>query len=235
MWTFTYDLSLAAPVHLPLIFAGSSSLAMQRRKRTVGIWAVILGLIALSFSACTSAPAPIVYASRSPGPIASYPPTAQRSPLPAPSVDLSTPRFDEFTAPRFASDQPPSECVPFARNISGIQIWGDAVTWWTQAEGRYPRSRRPAEGSVLVLRGYQDHRRGHVAVVKGLVAPRIVRVDHANWLNSGEVTLDVPVIDVSPDNDWSEVRVWHVPGMHWGGRTYQAEGFIHPISLNLLG
>ena len=29
------------------------------------------------------------------------------------------------------------QCVPFARAASGIQIYGDAWTWWDQAEGRY--------------------------------------------------------------------------------------------------
>ena len=134
--------------------------------------------------------------------------------------------------PRISYDLPPSECVPFARTISGIAIWGDAVTWWRQAAGKYPRSSRPAEGSVLVLRGWQDEKRGHVAVVKAMLSPRIIRVDHANWMHGGEVSLDVPVIDVSPANDWSEVRVWHVPGMYWGGRTYQSQGFIHPIGIS---
>ena len=31
------------------------------------------------------------------------------------------------------------ECVPFARAASGIQIWGDAWTWWSQAETKYQR------------------------------------------------------------------------------------------------
>src|SRR3546814_5614904 len=29
------------------------------------------------------------------------------------------------------------QCVPFARAASGIQIYGDAWTWWGQAEDRY--------------------------------------------------------------------------------------------------
>jgi hypothetical protein len=28
------------------------------------------------------------------------------------------------------------------------------------------------------------------------------------------------------------VRVWHVPGGYWGGRTYEVEGFIHPYRLD---
>ncbi len=142
-------------------------------------------------------------------------------------------------APPFNPDAPPRvldgslrlQCVPFARNASGIQIYGDANTWWTQAAGRYPRSHSPAPGSVLVTRGYRDPGRGHVAVVTEVLSSRIVRVDHANWLNDGEISVGVPVVDVSPRNDWSEIRVWHVPGGHWGGRVYEAEGFIHPFAL----
>jgi hypothetical protein len=69
-----------------------------------------------------------------------------------------------------------------------------------------------------------------VAVVKEVVSPRLIIVDHSNWLNGGEITRDVPVMDVSEAGDWSAVRVWHVPGRHWGGRTYAVQGFI----LNLL-
>ena len=122
--------------------------------------------------------------------------------------------------------------MPFARNQSGVQIWGDAVTWWGQADGHYVRSAHPAEGSVLVTKGYNDPTRGHVSVVSAIVSDRLIRVDHANWLGGGETSLNVPVLDVSPNNDWSEVRVWHVPGAHWGGRVYNAHGFIHPFRLN---
>ena len=27
------------------------------------------------------------------------------------------------------------QCVPYARQVSGIRIFGDAHTWWDQAEG----------------------------------------------------------------------------------------------------
>lgn len=124
------------------------------------------------------------------------------------------------------------QCVPFARQTSGIQIYGDANTWWRQAAGRYPQSARPAAGSVLVTRGYNNSGRGHVAVVTRIDSSRLIRVDQANWLNNGEISVGVPVLDVSPNNDWSEVRVWHIPGGHWGGRIYQAQGFIHPFALH---
>ncbi len=122
------------------------------------------------------------------------------------------------------------QCVPFARHESGVELYGNANTWWTQATGRYETAQAPNEGAVLVLRGYADPNRGHVAVVREIVSPRLIVVDHANWLNGGEITRDVPIRDVSAAGDWSEVQVWHVPGRHWGARTYNVQGFI----LNLL-
>lgn len=118
------------------------------------------------------------------------------------------------------------QCVPFARRESGVEIYGNANTWWRQSEGRYERASAPEEGGVLVLRGYNNAHRGHVAVVREIVSPRLIIVDHANWLNAGEITRNVPVRDVSPAGDWSQVQVWNVQGRHWGGRTYQVQGFI---------
>lgn len=120
----------------------------------------------------------------------------------------------------------PLQCVPYARMHSGVQIWGDAVTWWDKAADRFERSSSPEPGSVMVMRGYNDGGRGHVAVVRRVLNEREIVVDHANWLNGGEIGLDNPVMDVSDDNDWSEVRVWHAPGRHYGGRIYEVEGFI---------
>ena len=190
-----------------------------------------LSLACLSVAACTSnRPAPIRYAATtSAASVLSLPAALDivRAPL-----DLTTIPFDATNAPVVLQDQPYSECVPYARALSGIQIWGDAVTWWAQAANRYVRSTRPAPGSVLVLRGWNDMTRGHVSAVTEIVSSRIMRVDHANWLKGGEVSLNVPVIDVSDANDWSKVRVWHVPGGYWGGRTYEVEGFIHPYRLD---
>ena len=122
------------------------------------------------------------------------------------------------------------QCVPFARRESGVEIYGNANTWWRQAVGRYETTETPSESAVMVLHGYNTNARGHVAVVKEMVSPRLMIVDHANWLNGGEITRDVPVMDVSEAGDWSEVRVWNVRGRHWGGRTYRVQGFI----LNML-
>jgi len=147
----------------------------------------------------------------------------------APPQAASAPDFDPSAPPRVVDRRAHLQCVPFAREESGIQIYGDANTWWGQAAGRYPRSNSPAPGSVLVMRGYNDPGRGHVAVVTEVVSSRVILVDHANWLNHGEISTNVPVADVSPNNDWSEVRVWYIPNRQWGARTYRAHGFVHPF------
>lgn len=203
---------------------------MTRHGRISATRTAVFGLVAVLASACASSrAAPITYGAARP-PLAA----AATTPPPrnAPALDLTTRPFDDYSTPVIITDLPPSECVPYARNLSGVQIWGDAVTWWRQAENKYARSGRPAEGSVLVLRGWKDETRGHVAVVKMILSERMIRVDHANWLRGGEVSINVPVVDVSAANDWSQVRVWHVPGGYWGGRTYEAQGFIHPYRLN---
>lgn len=178
--------------------------------------ALALGLMAAALTACASTPAPI-----STSALGRYGNVA----------GLPRPPFDPDSPPRIADARARLQCVPFARDASGVEIYGDANTWWRQAAGRYPRSNSPAPGAVLVTRGYNNPGRGHVAVVTHVESSRIVRVDQANWLNNGEISVGVPVIDVSPNNDWTQVRVWHIPGGHWGGRVYVAEGFIHPFTL----
>jgi len=128
----------------------------------------------------------------------------------------------------------PLQCVPHARALSGLPIRGDAWTWWPAAEGRYLRGSAPQVGSVLVLKRTDRLRRGHLAVVTRVLGPREVLAEHANWLNRGKIHRNVPVVDVSPANDWSQVRLWYVPGDHLGGGTYPANGFIHPVRLSVL-
>jgi len=175
--------------------------------------AVGLGLMTAALAACASTPAPIAGA------------LPDRSVVEAPPSEFGDePRVIDYAANL--------QCVPFARQASGIALYGNANTWWRQAAGRYPRSSSPAAGSVLVVRGYGTAARGHVAVVRRVESDRVIIVDHANWLNGGEISVGVPVLDVSPNNDWSEVRVWHIPGRHWGGRVYAVEGFIHPFTMH---
>jgi len=120
----------------------------------------------------------------------------------------------------------PMQCVPYAREHSGIKIFGDATTWWNQAAGHYPRITTPQAGSVMVLHDYAGPDHGHLAVVRALAGPREIRVDHANWLDDGAIYVNDPVMDVSADNDWSQVRVFNIKTGGWGTKVYPVQGFI---------
>lgn len=116
-------------------------------------------------------------------------------------------------------------CVPFARNASGIQIRGDAHTWWGAAKGVYERGSAPKVGSVMSFRSTSGMSLGHVAMVSKVVSEREVLIDHANW-SRNQVSLGMSVIDVSDAGDWSRVRVESNPGAY--GKVYPVNGFIYP-------
>jgi surface antigen len=124
------------------------------------------------------------------------------------------------------------QCVPFARLISGIQIFGDARTWWQQAIGKYETGFTPRAGAVLCFKPTERMRLGHVAVVSQVLTDRIVQITHANWSpiegSRGKIEKDVTLVDVSPGGDWSEVKVWYDPSRDLGGSTYPTYGFIYP-------
>ena len=123
------------------------------------------------------------------------------------------------------------ECVPFARQASGIQIYGDAWSWWDQANGKYKRGDIPEEGSVIVFRKSSKLRLGHVAVISRVVTQRVVMVTHANWSRQngvrGRAEQDVTLTDVSPRNDWSQVKVWFRDNGGLGSSVYPVYGFIY--------
>ncbi|WP_245215509.1 CHAP domain-containing protein [Pararoseomonas baculiformis] len=122
-------------------------------------------------------------------------------------------------------------CVPYARARSGIDLRGDGWQWWDAALGRYDRGQQPRPGAVLVLQRSSRLRDGHVAVVSRVEGPRQIRVDHANWASGGlkgRVAREQLVVDVSPRNDWSAVRVWYPPISAVGNTVFPAYGFIHP-------
>ena len=137
-------------------------------------------------------------------------------------------------APRIAGVPEPGgfedmSCVPYARARSGLTLRGDAWQWWDAAAGRYPRARRPQPGSVLVLARTPRLPQGHVAVVARVTGPREIRVDHANWASGrdkGRVARDQPVLDVSPGNDWSVVRVWFPPAGDYGATQFAAGSVV---------
>ena len=122
---------------------------------------------------------------------------------------------------------PGISCAPFARELSGIALYGEADSWWTQASGKYTRSDRPVVGSVLVFRRTSRLRSGHVSVVTQVVDRRQVMVTQANWV-PGQLTEDQLVVDTSGSNDWTEVRVWWPPVNQLGNTEYPTHGFIHP-------
>jgi surface antigen len=121
-------------------------------------------------------------------------------------------------------------CVPFARAATGMQVKGNAHAWWQSAAGTYERGQRPEAGSVLNFRAISRMRLGHVAVVAQVIDSRTIEIDHANWGGpggggKGRVARGVPVIDVSPANDWSAVQVG-LPGGGFGS-VYPTYGFIY--------
>lgn len=117
------------------------------------------------------------------------------------------------------------ECAPFARALSGVALRGPADGWWEEAAGRYQRGFQPEAGSVLVFRRSARLPYGHVAVVSDVIEPRHILVTQANWVHH-RVTADQAVIDISPGNDWSLVRVFWPPSGGMGSGEYPAYGFI---------
>lgn len=119
------------------------------------------------------------------------------------------------------------QCVPFAREVSGIDIRGNAKTWWAQAADRYDRGSNPREGSVLAMPGYGKMGYGHVAMVSKIVNDREILLTHANWSRRGGIERDVCAIDVSENGDWSRVKIWHSGSNGFGTTNYPAFGFIY--------
>jgi surface antigen len=131
------------------------------------------------------------------------------------------------------------QCAQFARLFSGIQIFGDAWTWWQQAVGKYARGSAPEVGAVLVFKPHGAMRLGHVAVVSQVVTDRVIQVTHANWSliggERGQVEKDVTVVDVSADNDWSSVKVWNNPTKDLGTTIYPTYGFVYGGAASAMG
>ena len=136
------------------------------------------------------------------------------------------------SAPGTSENAPYLQCVPYARQVTGIQLFGDAHTWWDQAAGRYRRGHEPRVGAVMSFHPYGSMVLGHVAAVSRVIDSRTVLLRHSNWspINGrrGQIEDGVRTIDVSPDNDWSEVRVWFAPLQALGTTRWPVNGFIYP-------
>ena len=137
-----------------------------------------------------------------------------------------TPKADFYRIPKQI------QCVPHARNVSGIQIRGNAHTWWYQAEEKgFKRGQVPKPGAVFVLSKTSRLKYGHLSVVKKIVDSRTIEVEHANWGGNMRdrciVYRFMPVQDVSKNNDWTLVRFWNYPSKSYGS-LYKGSGFIYP-------
>lgn len=120
-------------------------------------------------------------------------------------------------------------CVPYAREVSGITVAGNAWQWWNNAAGLYARGNRPEPGSVLNFRANGRMPLGHVAVVTKIVNAREIKVEQANWPTAGGyggISHDVAVVDVSEANNWSAVRV-EIGHDGTFGSVYPTYGFIY--------
>ncbi len=145
--------------------------------------------------------------------------------LPTPPV-IDARQYVEFPSPGL-------ECVPYARDHSGIGIFGDAYRWWDIAAEYFMRGPEPIPGAVLVLERTRRLRFGHLAVVARVFGPRQILVDHANWI-PGRIVTGMPVVDVSPDNDWTLLRFWNKESAAFGA-IYRADGFIYNPGTIALG
>lgn len=126
------------------------------------------------------------------------------------------------------------QCVSYVQRVSSVHVSGNAGDWWDNAAGVYPRDNQPAPGSVMVFEPTHRMPSGHVALVRRIIDDRSVLVDHANWASDrkhkGRVALAQLVVDTSPDNDWSRVRVSYPWTGGLGVTDYPLAGFIHPAN-----
>ncbi len=132
------------------------------------------------------------------------------------------------------------QCVPYARQVSGVQLYGDAYTWWNQVAPdpaqpiltapRYAYGMLPIPGSVLVLAQTPRMTHGHLAVVKDVIDPRTINVTQSNWGSDSKTRRIIyesqRAMDVSDLNDWSQVRFWNKDAEQFGF-PYAAKGFIY--------
>ena len=119
-------------------------------------------------------------------------------------------------------------CVPFARDASGVALKGNAGTWWNAAQGVYARGKSAEVGAVMVFAPHKSSRLGHIAVVSEVISDREILIDHTNW-HRNQISLKMPVIDISVNNDWSKVSVEGTPGVL--GNARPVHGFVYPRAL----
>jgi len=124
----------------------------------------------------------------------------------------------------------PMQCVPYARMVSGIELYGNAYTWWEKAPPNYYRSHKPKVGAVMVVNRSKQMRYGHVAMVSGIKNSRLITVNHTNWgedrRSRRKIHRAMLVQDVSQKNDWSRVRFYN-NDIDDFGLPHNVRGFIY--------
>jgi surface antigen len=120
-------------------------------------------------------------------------------------------------------------CALYARAVTGVDLFGAAGSWWREADGRYQRGQVPVVGSILVFRRTGAIPSGHVAVVSKVIGQSMILVDQSNWYH-GRVTLGTPVVDTSPNHDWTTVTVMNIASGQFG-RDNPTFGFVYPQSV----
>jgi len=124
---FACQMVKAAFTGLPPL-GGIITAKMGRLLKSGALRALALGLMAAALTACASTPAPV------------YPGLRGRAPI------VEPPPYEPSAPPRVADAAANLQCVPYARSISGVEIYGDANTWWAKPRGaiRAHRCRRRA-------------------------------------------------------------------------------------------
>lgn len=142
----------------------------------------------------------------------------------------ATSRQQARASGRQAAQAPRSriQCVQYVVANSAFRVRGNARDWWRNSAAIHARSNMPEPGSVLSFRSVKTMPLGHVALVTRVVSEREILVDHANWTR-GAISRSHSVIDVSPRNDWTAVRLAVKPGAGAStyGSIYPTDGFIH--------
>lgn len=123
------------------------------------------------------------------------------------------------------------QCVAYAKSASEVVLHGNARDWWHNAAGVYARGSAPQAGSVLNFRAIRRMPLGHVAVVRSVEDSRTIYIDQSHWASNG-IAHNVRVVDVSPNNDWSAVRVALNDRSGRLGSIYPTYGFIYPHADN---
>ncbi|MDB5490169.1 MAG: hypothetical protein JWO78_18 [Micavibrio sp.] len=144
------------------------------------------------------------------------------------AVTTAPPRLPDNAPVTYTSTA--ESCVPYARRISGFQLYGDAYSWWDSAKPKYMCGQTPQVGAAFILARTGKMPEGHVAIVTGVTDSRHITVTHSNWGdNRGRRKVlyhAMPVEDISLNNDWTRVKFWNYEKNVYGF-PYAAKGFIY--------